>query len=105
MTNESILLERLNHWIDEAFRENEWSDLMDIRYYIEAQSAEIERLKLDVEAQEALHVSAYKAGVQFGWNCGFTNATDRYHEAMQGTEHIEELKRIREARAALEPKP
>ncbi len=62
---------------------------------------EIALLKLDVEAQEALQVSAYRAVVQFGWNCGFCNATDRYQEAMQGTEHIAELRRIREARAAL----
>lgn len=39
------LVTRLDHWIDEAHRENEWSDLMDVRHRIEAQAAEIERLR------------------------------------------------------------
>jgi archaellum component FlaC len=38
----------LNYWIDEAHRENEWSDLMDVRYRIEALTAENKRLRVQL---------------------------------------------------------
>ena len=62
---------------------------------------EVERLKLDVAAQECLQDSAYRAGMKHGWNCAVTDSREDYDRAMAGTEHIAELRRIREARAAL----
>jgi hypothetical protein len=62
---------------------------------------EVSRLKLDVATQEALQASAYRAGMKHGWNCCDAHADEAYRQAMQGTEHIAELKRIREARATL----
>ena len=68
---------------------------------IETQAREIERLRLDVEAQEALQVSAYHAGLRAGWNFGVSDDNAGMQAAMTDTAHIKELRRIREARAAL----
>lgn len=68
---------------------------------IETQAREIERLRLDVEAQEALQVSAYHAGLRAGWNFGVSDDNAGMQAAMADTAHIKELRRIREARAAL----
>lgn len=68
---------------------------------IEALEAEVERLRLDVEAQEALQVSAYHAGLRAGWNFGVSDDNAGMQAAMANTDHIKELRRIREARAAL----
>lgn len=68
---------------------------------IETQAREIERLRLDVEAQEALQVSAYHAGLRAGWNFGVSDDNAGMQAAMANTDHIKELRRIREARAAL----
>ena len=64
-------------------------------------SAEVERLRLDVEAQEALQVSAYHAGLKAGWNFGVSDDNAGMQAALANTDHIKELRRIREARAAL----
>lgn len=63
--------------------------------------AVIARLRLDIEAQEALQVSIYHAGMKLGWNCAVTDDREEYDRAIAGTEHVRELRRIREARAAL----
>lgn len=63
--------------------------------------AEIERLRLDVEKQEALQVSAYHAGLKAGWNFCVDDNHEGLQAAMASTDHIKELRRIREARAAL----
>jgi hypothetical protein len=68
---------------------------------IETQAREIARLRLDVEAQEALQVSAYHAGLRAGWNFGVSDDNAGMQAAMANTDHIKELRRIREARAAL----
>ena len=68
---------------------------------IETQAREIERLRLEVEKHEALHVSAYHAGLKAGWNFGVGYDNVGMRDAMESTEHIKELRRIREARAAL----
>lgn len=68
---------------------------------IEALEAEVERLRLDVEAQEALQVSAYHAGLRAGWNFGVSDDNAGMQAAMANTDHIKELRRIRDARAAL----
>ncbi len=68
---------------------------------IEALTAEVERLRLDVEAQEALQVSAYHAGLKAGWNFCVDDNHEGQQAAMASTDHIKELRRIREARAAL----
>ena len=68
---------------------------------IETQAREIERLRLDVEAQEALQVSSYHAGLRAGWNFGVSDDNAGMQAAMIDTSHIKELRRIREARAAL----
>jgi hypothetical protein len=57
---EDNLVKRLNYWIDEAHRENEWSDLMDVRYRIEALTAENERLKREVLLQMGWKTEAQK---------------------------------------------
>ena len=68
---------------------------------IEQLTAEVDRLRLDVEAQEALQVSAYHAGLRAGWNFGVSDDNAGMQAAMANTDHIKELHRIREARAAL----
>lgn len=68
---------------------------------IEALEAENERMRLDVEAQEALQVSAYHAGLRAGWNFGVSDDNAGMQAAMANTDHIKERRRIREARAAL----
>lgn len=68
---------------------------------IETQAREIERLRLDVEAQEALQVSAYRAGLKAGWNFCVDDNHEGQQAAMASIDHIKELRRIREARAAL----
>lgn len=73
-------------------------ELLDL---IETQAREIERLRLDVEAQEALQVSAYRAGLKAGWNFCVSDDNAGMQAAMADTAHIKELRRIREARAAL----
>lgn len=98
MTDEAkALVERLrggwNGWT--TLTESEAADL------IETQVREIERLRLDVEAQEALQVSAYHAGLRAGWNFGVSDDNAGMQAAMANTDHIKELRRIREARAAL----
>ena len=64
-------------------------------------SAEVERLRLNVEVQEALQVSAYHAGLRAGWNIGVSDDNAGLQAALANTDHIKELRRIREARAAL----
>jgi hypothetical protein len=71
---------------------------------IAQQDAVITGLRLDIEVQEALQVSAYHAGMKLGWNCAVTDDREKYDRAIAGTEHIKELQRIREARAALSGK-
>lgn len=75
--------------------------MSDLEKIIETQAREIERLRLDVEAQEALQVSAYHAGLRAGWNFGVSDDNAGMQAAMANTDHIKELHRIREARAAL----
>ena len=80
----------------------EWQKAMtEAADLIETQAREIERLRLDVEAPEALQVSAYHAGLRAGWNFGVSDDNDGMQAAMADTAHIKELRRIREARAAL----
>lgn len=68
---------------------------------IEKLASENEPLRLDVEIQEALHVSAYHAGLKAGWNFCVDDNHAGFQKAMASTEHIKELRRIRDARAAL----
>ena len=62
---------------------------------------EVERLRLDVRAQECLQDSAYKAGFKAGWNAGIIQDEDTYTSATRYTDHIEELRKVKAARAAL----
>ena len=71
------------------------------RAKIAQQDAVIAGLRLDIEAQEALQVSAYHAGMKLGWNCAVTDDREKYDQAIAGTEHVKELHRIRKARQAL----
>lgn len=64
---------------------------------------ELERLRLEVERAECLQDSAYKAGLKAGWNFAVSNDEAGYQAAMESTEHIAELKRIREAIRILAP--
>lgn len=64
---------------------------------------ELERLRLEVERAECLQDSAYKAGLKAGWNLAVSNDEAGYQAAMEPTEHISELKRIREAIRILAP--
>ena len=84
--------------IQRAFEERE-------RKLREEAKRETELLNLAVRAQEALQASAYRAGMKFGWNCCDAGASEKYAQAMEGTEHIAELKRIRQARQALKETP
>lgn len=68
-------------------------------------AGEVERLKLDVRAQECLQDSAYKAGVKLGWNLCVNDDEAGYQRVTSGTEHIAELKSIRTERAALAQPP
>lgn len=67
----------------------------------EEQAGEEKRLKLDLEAQECLQDSAYKAGVQHGWNLCINDDEDGYQRIANNTEHIAELRRIRADRTTL----
>ena len=62
---------------------------------------EVERLRLDVRAQECLQDSAYKAGFKAGWNAGIIQDEDTYASTMRSTEHIAELRKVKAVRAAL----
>lgn len=62
---------------------------------------QVEWLKVDVETQEALQVSAYKAGVSLGWNLGVSDDNEGLRRALDGTEHVAKLRQIREARTKL----
>ena len=104
--DDKALVERLFAMADEydSGHHESWPtiDALEIAAHrIEALSAEIERLRLDVEAQEALQVSAYHAGMRAGWNFGVSDDNAGMQAAMANTDHIKELRRIREARAAL----
>lgn len=70
--------------------------------HIEALTAEVERLKLDLQAKDCLQDSAYQAGMKHGWNCAVSGDRDAYDTAIS-SEHIAELRRVNEARAALQP--
>ena len=85
MTDEAKeLVERLRGDWPEILVEKHWmmdSDAIDKQReeaadLIETQAREIERLRLDVEAQEALQVSAYHAGLRAGWNFGVSDDTE-----------------------------
>ncbi len=69
---------------------------------IEALTAEVDRLKLDLQAKDCLQDSAYQAGMKHGWNCAVSGDRDAYDTAIS-SEHIAELRRVNEARAALQP--
>ena len=62
---------------------------------------EIERLQLEVAKQEALNESAYRAGMKAGWNLGVIDDNEGFARAMEGTEYIVELKRVRAAHSHL----
>ena len=68
---------------------------------ITALEAENERMKLEVEKHKALQDSAYYAGMKAGWNFGVADDVEGYNRAIESTDHIAELRRIREARQAL----
>ena len=68
---------------------------------LETQAREIERLRLEAEKQEALQVSAYHAGLKAGWNFCVSDDSAGMQSAMANTDHLKELRRIREVRAAL----
>lgn len=57
----------------------------------------IEALQAEVALHECLNVSAYRAGMKAGWNYCDANDLEGYQRAMEGTEHIAELKRLRQA--------
>lgn len=67
---------------------------------IEALTAEVERLKLDLQAKDCLQDSAYQAGMKHGWNCAVSDDRAAYDAAIS-SEHIAELRRVNETRAAL----
>ena len=56
-----------------------------------------ETLRLEVEKQEALHVSAYHAGLKAGWNFCVDDNHEGMQAAMASTDYIKELRRIRKA--------
>ena len=94
------LVERLR-WSDGWFFEDPWDHVTYASDDPLEAADEIERLRLDVEAQEALQVSAYHAGLKAGWNFCVDDDHAGYQAAMASTDHIKELARIRIARAAL----
>jgi hypothetical protein len=63
--------------------------------------AEVARVHLDLRAAECLQDSQYKAGVGAGWNFAIRDDEAGFQAALASTEHIAELKRIKQARAAL----
>ena len=63
--------------------------------------ARVERMQLDLDAKDALQVSAYKTGAKEGWNMRDARDNDGIQRLLYGTEHIKELRRIKDARAAL----
>ena len=102
MTDEAkALVEWLRDEAGFACEKAEAGNLLEAADLIETQAREIERLRLEVEKHEALHVSAYHAGLKAGWNFGVGYDNVGMRDAMESTEHIKELRRIREARAAL----
>ena len=68
---------------------------------IAAKDAEIARLRLEVEKEQALQDSSYKTGLKAGWNLCVKEDHEGYAKATESTEHIREFRRIREARATL----
>lgn len=68
---------------------------------IDITRAEVERLRLDIEAHEALYDSAWVSGVKAGWNFCADGNIRGYQAAITSRDHLKELRRIREARAAL----
>ena len=108
MTDDKALVtamkDQLESWEFEDPRESWWKwqhQYAQAADLIETQAREIERLRLDVKAQEALQVSAYHAGLRAGWNFSVSDDNAGMQAAMANTDHIKELRRIREARAAL----
>ena len=109
MTNEAKALvehmrETIREWERDEPRDDWWLHQHDhaaAADLIETQAREIERLRLNVEAQEALQVSAYHAGLRAGWNFCVDDNHEGQQAAMASIDHIKELRRIREARAAL----
>lgn len=75
------------------------SDIAEAADAIEALTAEVERLKLDLQAKDCLQDSAYQAGMKHGWNCAVSGDRDAYDTAIS-SEHIAELRRVNEARDA-----
>jgi hypothetical protein len=51
----------------------------------------------EIAIHECLNVSAYRAGMKAGWSYCDANDLEGYQRAMEGTEHIAELKRLRSA--------
>lgn len=99
------LLEDGNAWPSTIELINDLADRIEqLTAEVERKDAEIARLHLDIEAQECLQDSAYRAGMKFGWNCAVDDDRKSYDAVMSSTEHVAVLKRIREARAALERK-
>lgn len=64
-------------------------------------TAEFEMLRLDLDAKDALNVSAYYAGMKAGWNFCVNEDQINFAAAIASTEHIAELQRINAARQAL----
>lgn len=90
---------RDDSWFDQFEEQEQLRDNAEQR--LSVVEAENERLRLDVETQEALQVSAYHAGLRAGWNFGVSDDNAGMQAALSDTDHIKELRRIREARAAL----
>lgn len=88
-------------WSGDAQRARDFAGPLYGKHQPDPRDAEIERLRLDVEKEQALQDSAYKAGLKAGWNLCVNDDHEGYAKATESTEHIAELKRIREARAAL----
>lgn len=78
----------------------DWQAFRELRTTLAAQQARIEALELDLRARDCLQDSAYQAGMKHGWNCAITDDRAAY-DASMSSEHIAELRRINEARAAL----
>lgn len=73
---------------------------------IEKLTAQVARLRLDLEAKDCLADGQYKAGVKAGWNLCVADDSEGLQRITGNTEHIAELKRINELRATFpEPTP
>lgn len=77
------------------------NELPGLLYRLQALSAEVERLRLDLEAAECLQVSQYRSGMKLGWNLCVNDDEEGFAKAMGSTEYIAELRRINDARQAL----